>query len=223
MEQYREGAVFTEQPLAEALAEFVRTERGVEIDPEAFESVDLPEYLKMKLAVRAENGKIREIRRTFPEIHRLNSALSTSIPAVRKWEVKNALDWPGDGEELPEVITVSKEAETLGYPALTAEENSIGRKVYLKEEEAHAMQERGILKLCRLRMPQFVKTLRNMIRIPHEMELSFFLEDRSWKDDLVDSALLDSFPSPGTSGAPQHSTRRWNRRATAPREIWKTS
>lgn len=195
MKQYREGAVFTEQPLAEALAEFVRTERGVEIDPEAFESVDLPEYLKMKLAVRAENGKIREIRRTFPEIHRLNSALSTSIPAVRKWEVKNALDWPGDGEELPEIITVSKEAETLGYPALTAEENSIGRKVYLKEEEAHAMQERGILKLCRLRMPQFVKTLRNMIRIPHDMELSFFLEDRSWKDDLVDSALLDSFPS----------------------------
>lgn len=194
MKRYREGGIFTEQPLAEALAEFLREERGVETDPGLFASAELPEHLQMKLAIRGANGKIREIRRSFPEIRSMDSALSSSLPAVRKWASNHALDWPCDGEELPESILVSKEAGTTGYPALVAEENSVGRKVYLKQEEARAMHERGILKLVRLRLPQFVKTLRNMAKIPHDMELSFFLNDRSWKDDLVDSALLAAFP-----------------------------
>lgn len=194
MELYRAGEIFTEQPIADAVSEFLFSTYGVEIENGAFDALDLPEYLQMKLAIKNAQGRIREITREFPEVHRMDSALSTGIPAVRKWELSGSLCWPGIDQELPRSIVVSKEAGTLGYPAVVAEENSVGRKVFLKEEEARLMHERGLLKLYRLELPQIIKPLRTMLKVPHELELSFFLNDRGWQDDLIDSAIRDSFP-----------------------------
>lgn len=194
MELYRAGEIFTEQPIADALSEFIFTTYGIEIERGAFDSLELPEYLMMKLAIKNARGVVKSVVREFPEVHRLDSALSKSIPVVRKWELTNSLCWPGIDQELPRSVIVSKEAGTAGYPAVVAEENSVGRKVFLKEDEARLMHERGLLKLYRLELPQIIKPLRAMLKIPHEMELSFFLEDRAWKDEMIDSAIRDSFP-----------------------------
>ena len=196
MELWHEDGIFTEQPIADAVSEFIFSTYGVEIPAGAFDALELPEYLQMKLAIRNEQGRIREVVREFPEVHRMNSALSTSIPAVRKWELSGSHCWPGIDRELPRSIIVSKEAGTSGFPAVVAEEDSVGRKVFLKEEEARLMHERGLLRLYRLEVPQIIKPLRSMLKIPHDMELSFFMEDRNWMDDMIDSAIRDSFPCP---------------------------
>lgn len=194
MELWHEDGIFTEQPIADAVSEFIFSMYGVEIPAGAFDALDLPEYLQMKLAIRNEQGRVREIVREFPEVHRMDSALSTSIPAVRKWELSGSHCWPGIDQELPRSIIVSKEAGTSGFPAVVAEEESVGRKVFLKEDEARLMHERGLLRLYRMEVPQIIKPLRSMLKIPHEMELSFFMEDRNWQNDIIDSAIRDSFP-----------------------------
>ncbi len=205
MELYRSGEIFTEQPIADAVSEFIFSTYGVNVGNGAFDTLDLPEYLQMKLALRNPQGRIKKILREFPDVHRMDSALSTSIPIVRKMELSGSHCWPGIDQELPRSIVVSKEAGTLGYPAVVAEENTVGRKVFLKEDEARLMHERGLLKLFRLEVPQIIKPLRSMLKVPHELELSFFMNDRSWQDDMIDSAIRDSFPCPcweiRTSGA----------------------
>ena len=61
LEALDEGKVFSEQPLATALAEFLRDETGESIAPADFDNVRLPEYLKLKLAELNEKGRIKEI------------------------------------------------------------------------------------------------------------------------------------------------------------------
>lgn len=194
MERYRAGEIFTEQPLALALTDFLLEEYGVEIEQDAFDRADLPEYLQMKLSILNEHGKVREITRTFPDVHRLDSCLSTNIPAVKKWDMEHCRCWPGISETLPYSITVSKEAGTLGYPAVVAEEESVGRKVFLKEREAKLNHERGLLMLYRMEMPVLIKHMRSALKVPHDLELSFFLNDPQWRDELIDSAVRESFP-----------------------------
>lgn len=194
MERYRAGEIFTEQPLASALADFLLEEYGVELEHDAFDRADPPEYLQMKLAILNEHGKVREIARTFPDVHRLDSCLSTNIPAVKKWDMEHCRCWPGISETLPYSITVSKESGTLGYPAVVAEEESVGRKVFLKEREAKLNHERGLLMLYRMEMPVLVKHMRSALKVPHDLELSFFLNDPQWRDELIDSAVRESFP-----------------------------
>ena len=194
MERYRAGEIFTEQPLASALADFLLEEYGVELESDAFDRADLPEYLRMKLSILNEHGKVRETTRTFPDVHRLNSCLSTNIPAVKKWDMEHCRCWPGISETLPYSITVSEEAGTVGYPAVVAEEESVGRKVFLKEKEARLNHERGLLMLYRMEMPVLVKHMRSALKVPHYLELSFFLNDPLWREELIDRAVRESFP-----------------------------
>lgn len=194
MRRYRAGEIFTEQPLAAALADFLGEEYGVELEQEAFDRADFPEYLQMKLAILNGQGKIRKITRTFPDVHRMDSCLSSNIPAVKQWNLEHCHCWPGLTGSLPYSITVSKEAGTPGYPAVVAEEESVGRKVFLKEAEAKLQHERGLQKLYRLEMPVLVKHMRSALKVPHDLELSFFLNDPQWREELIDATILESFP-----------------------------
>ena len=196
MEAYRNGEIITEQPLAEALAEFIFHRYGVQPDRAYFENAELPEFLQMKLAVLNARGKIKEIRRDFPPLHRVDSRLSRNIPTVRKWDVTGSMKWPGN-EELPETIHVSKDSGTLGYPALTAEENSVGIKVFLRENEAKRIHEAGLVRLCRLELPQMIRHMNSSLKVPGDLELSFFLNYPEWRDDMTDNALKLAFPCPG--------------------------
>lgn len=130
----------------------------------------------------------RKILREFPAGRNIDSRLSASIPAAKKWQATGCAEWPGF-EEMPLTVEMAKDSGTPAYPALADEETSVGRRVYLKENEAKTSHGREITRLFRLKLSTLIKQLRNGLKVSHQMELSFFMEYRTWQDDLLDGAI----------------------------------
>ncbi len=208
MTAFRNGEIFTEQPLADALADFINPEYGLELDEEDLEGPDLPEYLIMKIAVLNQKKKVDRILREFPDVRKLDSCLSGNIPAAKKWTVSGSTAWPDLTERMPESVTVATESETAGYPGLAPEEKSIGRRLFLKESDARASHAEGLIRLTDLTVPLLGKHLIQAMKIPHPMELSFFIEYHSWKEDLKSNAIRKAF---GTDSWNIRSAAEWER------------
>ena len=190
MEEYRDGAIFTGQSLAASLSDYLEKSRGEAPDPEVFEDIELPEYLTMKLAVTDEHGHTR-IHRSFPEESLKDSRLSHALPTVKQFHVSAHDSWPGD-EELPLTLPLSAKNPIRAFPALVDEGDAIGRELFLDENEARASHAKALLKLWRLRLPQILKPIKNMLKPNHSMELEFFLHYREWQEDVIDNAAAEA-------------------------------
>lgn len=60
MSGYREGKILSEQPLADALADFLNSDFGMDLGAADFDNVTLPEYLKVKLALTDKRGNVQK-------------------------------------------------------------------------------------------------------------------------------------------------------------------
>lgn len=189
MESYRSGEIFTGQPLADSLCDFLRDFRGDAPDPEVFASMELPEYLIMKLAVRGKDGFVR-IHREFPGGSMSQSRLSHALPSARKFHCTAVDAWPGG--ELPLTMEFSPQNPVPAYPALTLEGDRIARELFLDEDDARREHDRAVIQLWKLTLPQILKPLRNSLRPTPNMELEYFLDYPDWKEDVIDLAIREA-------------------------------
>ena len=188
MKDCRAGKIFTGRPFSEAFASWLNDHCGETITPDIFDAIELPEYLRMKLAVLDAKGKVRHVYREMPGDLTKDSRVGRNVPAAAQWNLANFHDWPG-AEVMPQSVRLSKDAELAAYPALVDEGETLGRALFLRKSEAEYEHARAILKLWRMRLPQILKPLRALMNVPHPMELSFFLKYRDWKEDALDNAV----------------------------------
>lgn len=194
MELYRAGKLFTDQKLSRTLSDFLSEEYRADCPAAYFDDLELPEFLIMKSALY-KNGKIVKVIREFPDVMTLDSRLSKSHSESKKYEASSCRFWP-EGKVLPESVIVSPDGSKMAYPALFDEsENTVGCMLYLDLYDAKLNHERGIFRLYRLNQNIIVRHLKSTAKLSHKVELSLFMDYRSWKDDLIDLAIRESMGS----------------------------
>ena len=103
MDDFRAGKIFTGQSFPEAFADYLNENYEEQISVENLESIELPEYLQMKLVILDSRGKVVKVHRGMPEGFVKDSTtgrerrqcLSQSgfrrrpeFPPVRRWSMK---------------------------------------------------------------------------------------------------------------------------------------
>ncbi len=185
------GDVFREQPLYDALADFLQGETDENVAPTDFDDARTPADLQMKLAEIDKNGRRVKLHTEIPESLRSGSRLSRGVAGVKQFSVAAGTTWPGIGA-MPLEVALPNAGDKTAYPALCDEGDKVGQALYLKESEAKMRHKRGILRLFRLEQADQVKFLKRTIRLSREVELSWFLNYRDFADDLLDRAILDA-------------------------------
>ncbi len=188
----KSGKIFREQPLSAALAEYLRERSGESIAPADFDGARLPAHLILKIAELDRNGRCVKLHQELPETHRTGSRLSRAVAGAGKFTVTGSTVWPGTGP-LPAEVELPNGNGRVAYPALCDEGASVGQALYLKESEARLQHVRGLRRLFKLENGPQLKFLRRSIRFSREVELSWFLNDRSYPDELLDAAIELSF------------------------------
>lgn len=186
--------VFTEQPLADALIDFLEESAGVTLSARDFENVRLPEFLIMKLAILNRRNEIRAVHREMPDRRATGSQVSAAVKGVSGFVRTGCHEWP-DVVRLPDECELPNSGGKTAYPALADEGTSIGVQLYLRPAEARASHRAGLLRLFKLRAADQVKFIRRTFQLPREMLLAWFVHDASkqYLDDLVDSTILAAF------------------------------
>ncbi len=192
MEQYRQGKIFTEQPLIDALSEFLNENCGTNIAPSDFGTPDLPEYLQMKLYELNEKKELKNIHREMPDRRASGSQVSRSVSGVKSFAVSGCQEWPtGD---MPVEMELPGSSGKKAYPALVDEGESVGRQLFLRPAEAEAKHRAGVLRLFKLRHADQIKFIRRTFRLPREVLLAWFTADQNkdYLEELADAAILDA-------------------------------
>lgn len=193
-EAVKSGTVFSEQPLAAALAEYLRDNLREPVAPADFDNVRLPEYLTMKLAELNRNGKIVQLHREIPASVQQGSRLSRAVAGAKNYTAAGCTAWPGL-KPLPFKVELPNGNGKTAYPALCDEGESIGQALYLKESEARMNHRKGIIRLFKLENAAQLKFFKRTIRFSRQAELSWFLNYRDYADDLLDTAIAAAFES----------------------------
>lgn len=196
VERFREaletGRIFREQPLTDALAEFLCETTGENVAPGDFDDSRLPGHLKMKLAEVDAGGRTVRLHSEIPESFRQGSRLSRAVAGAKQFTVSGGTTWPGIERMPPEVALPNASGKTA-FPALCDEGDKVGQALYLKESEARLHHARGLLRLFKFEQAGQLKFLKRTIRVSREVELSWFLNYRDYADDLLDRAVLAAF------------------------------
>ena len=190
----RSGDVLTEQPLTDALADFLEENHGVTVSPRDFADARLPEFLIMKLAELNADRKIRTIHRAMPERRDSGSRLGLSIRGVSDFARSGLTSWPAD-LALPLEMELPGSSGKIACPALTDDGESVGVQLFLRPAEAAARHRAGLLRLFRLGHADQIGFIRRTFRLSREMLLSWFATDRErrYPDELLNAAILRAF------------------------------
>ena len=188
------GGILKEQPLCEALAEFLYRYARIEITPDFFENIRRPGHLRMKLAVMDEERRILSVHTEMPDRSGMGSQLSAAVPGVKRYICSESSEWPSK-EPLPEKILLQGDEEKYMYPALRTGKNGVGCQVFLKENEARMRHNAALIRLYRLHHKQQVDYFTRKWRFSDGMKLSWFVADgtRNAAEDLTDAAILAAF------------------------------
>ena len=186
-----QGGILHEQPLYEALSEFLYRYAAIDVAPDFFENIRRPEHLRMKLAVMDEERRILAIHQEMPDRAGMGSQLSAAVPGVRAYITKESSHWPGT-QPLPLEIPLEGDEEKSMYPALRAGENGVSSQVFLKENEAKLRHNDGLIRLFRLHHKQQIDYITRKWKFSDGMKLSWFVTDseRRAPADLTDAAIL---------------------------------
>lgn len=149
----------------------IRNLKGIELERQEFEQIELPPHLKTKIRVLQHGkkeiafaGSIRELRAQLQQQGLLeNEELShVSGDANHKMaddsgynhplETTGARDWTF--EDLPEQVEVGESLRLIRFPALVDEGESVGVRLFSDKYLARRKHEQGLVKLFQLKSVQ---------------------------------------------------------------------
>ena len=191
----RQDSSATAQPLSEALVDFLRTRCQLsDLRADAFDRLEYPEYLRLKLALTDERGRIVKVLDAPPNPGERGSRLAGGFAVAAAWQGSGFTSWPPQPpERWPESVEVIRGGERTAAIALCDEGNSVGRNLYLDQAEAELQHAAGIIRLYQLRYPQQIKYLKGSLRLDHVRELELFSRYPQWRSDLVATAIGSAF------------------------------
>lgn len=159
-----------EDSLLNTLSAFVYRRYGVDIPASAWAQVEVPEHLKLRVAVVDHTGKALESGR---EIHLLRPLETTGHiyessaawkACKERWERNGLTGW--DFGELPESLPL--EEHLIAYPALAPDENSLSLRLFQNQEKAVASHRKGVRWLLERLLRKNLKYLKRNLALPGE-------------------------------------------------------
>ena len=156
--------------LFESLAAFVRSRFGLDIPVREWAAVDLPPYLRTRIALTDHAGKETAAGRDPAAMRR--AAVPSAMPedssewqaARRQWERTGITAW--DFDELPESVQVGH--FLVGYLGLEPAEKGVNVRLFRDKEEARVSHERGVEALLAAKFARDTDFLRRYLLVPEE-------------------------------------------------------
>ena len=182
-----------EEALVTSLVRFVYRRFGVDIPASAWDTGNLPDYLKMRVSVTDHEGREIDSGRDA-EVFARHSAggESSGLPDGASWKAVRQ-EWERDGittwdfDSLPERIPAGP--HLFAFPALTPSEDSVSIRLYHSLEEAREVHSKGVMTLCTLRFAKELKFLRRVLTLPATVQVG---AAHFGGVDAVRGAVMDS-------------------------------
>lgn len=181
-----------DQPLAAALAAFLKRTTGVEVDAAAFADAELPAHLLMRYRVHDENGRTVAEGRDLPSIRaqwegKAREAFSrkTDVELTREGIVA----W--DFESIPR--EVRSEGGLTAYPALVDLGEAVALRVFERADEAADAHVGGVERLLRQALAPEFKRARRQLPIGNALSLKYapLGSIDGLRADLVEAGFAD--------------------------------
>ena len=179
-----------------ALGRVVKQLAGIDVACRAWDRLALPEHLRMRFEVLAEDGSVVNTGRDLKELlgvsrERHDQALWRD--ARHHWERQGITRW--DFGQLPPSISLGIDAfgiEQLAYPGLVADGQTVSLRLFADPLEARKASRGGMLLLCQHAFSGELKHLFKTWKFPDQMagEL-LFLVDRRSADRTLQRYILD--------------------------------
>jgi ATP-dependent helicase HrpA len=162
----------SEDSLLQALGEFIHRRFGIDIPATAWAEDQLPDHLKMRIAITGPTGKEiasdRDKSILSREFHQNGD--ETGFEELKKeWEKTGLIQW--DIDDLPESVTLKgkKGREWIAFPALAPDESGdrhVNLRLFLQKRDALNAHRSGIHLLYTLYLAKDLKLLKKMIALP---------------------------------------------------------
>ena len=192
----RSKSIICTRSLADTAIEYLANEYGLELGAAAFDNIEFPEFLIMKVAVTDGNGKIKAVHKGFPERSRIGNRLSGAVSAqcgIKNKSANNS-EWPAEGVLEYEVI-IPDAGSRKGYPALCIEQGNVTSAVFLNERDALFHHRNAITKLIREKYKQECSYWLKKCKFSNNARLTVFLNSPDPAEDLLEAAISMSLPT----------------------------
>jgi ATP-dependent helicase HrpA len=181
-----------DEPLAKALATFLKRTTGVEVDAAAFADAELPPHLLMRYRVHDEDGRavaegrdLGEIRARWEGKAREAFSRKTDVELTRE----DIVAW--DFEAIPR--EVRSEAGLKAYPALVDLGEAVALRVFERADEAAEAHLAGVERLLRQALAPEFKRARRQLPIANALSLKYapLGSIDGLREDLVEGGFAD--------------------------------
>ncbi|MGD2037650.1 MAG: DUF3418 domain-containing protein, partial [Desulfobacterales bacterium] len=187
--------------LVTALSEFILQHFGVDIPASAWPVENLPDHLKMRIALIAPDGKALSASRDPAVLtqEKIKATHADEFKSFRlKWEKSGLTRW--DFGDLPEFISSPDTAKTkwIGYPALVAgddDSNAVSLKLFRHQDKAMAMHPPGVAGLYKIYFAKDLKILKKGLKLPKALKAAadYFGGPLAIEKRLLDRVISDLF------------------------------
>ena len=161
-----------DEPLAKALAAFLKRATGVDIAAAEFAGVELPAHFRMSYRLHDENGKtltsgrdLAALRGQWEGQAREAFSRKTDIELTRE----DVASW--DFEEIP--AQVRSGGGLTAFPALVDLGEAVALRVFERADEAHAAHRQGVVRLLRNALASDAKQARRRLPIGNALALKY--------------------------------------------------
>jgi ATP-dependent helicase HrpA len=158
-----------QESLPTTLSRFLFRRLKVDIPASAWPVAQLPDHLKMRLAITDAKGRVIASGRDDSLLNRADtsSALPADLAALkRKWERQGIRQW--DFGDLPEVLTADGRRGTSYrlFPRLETAGEEIRIRLFTNSKSAEAAHEKGLAVLLARHFAEDLKFLKKHLKLP---------------------------------------------------------
>jgi len=160
-------------PLATSLSRFFYTHMGVDIPADVWSDIDLPDHLKMRIAVMDSKNSVIAAGRDIDRLKqkRVIAPSSHELAAERKkWEKKGILQW--DFGDLPDTLSVSAKDHVgwVLYPALKMDHQALCLHLFHDQTESLSAHKKGVAYLAEIYLSKELRFLKKNLRLARGLE-----------------------------------------------------
>ncbi|MDE2308777.1 MAG: ATP-dependent RNA helicase HrpA [Xanthomonadaceae bacterium] len=189
---FAEAEAPRDEPLAQALAGFLRRTTGVTVDAAEFAAVELAPHFLMRYRLHDDNGRTVAAGRDLAALRgewegRAREAFSRKTDVELTREDVTAWDF----EEIPR--EVRSKGNLLAFPALVDLGDAVALRVFERRDEAAAAHVGGVLRLLRNALAGELKQARRRLPIGNPLALKYAPLGGvdGLREDLAEGGLAD--------------------------------
>ena len=181
-----------DEPLAKALAGFLKRTTGVDISAGEFDPVALPAHFRMRFRLHDEQGRTLAAGRDLAALRgqwegQAREAFSrkTDLELTRE----DVTSW--DFEDIP--AQVRSEGGLMAFPALVDLGDAVALRVFERSDEAREAHRDGVVRLLRNALASDMKQARRRLPIGNPLALKYapLGSVDSLREDLVEGGFAD--------------------------------